>query len=992
MWIQKAWEGANAIHAQQLLLVSDQVNLDGYLALPGRELLQKAYTLTKARPSILDSQTTRLTSTRGVSAAAANEGKTEVPFPNEIGGTLALSSPATQSLQKPSNPMTWALGSLQETSQKIKGKVTLKGVAHVDTLEIVGEQAELDTLQYEGQDLLVATTQGISIHGTVKTHGSSSNYTQTHTPSQLKASHSAALLTQGTLERVGVQMTVGQGGLTTVSHQSIDRPAHTVAHHEWQDRHKKRTYSYTSHTTTSHPSHYNVQGKVTELTNQGLVMTGTQMTIQGGSFTTLQGSINAQPAQNLSSYSEQMQRKGGFCSSGSSGSAVSHRSQSIPVKIVSQETVSFVSPQGTTLLEGTHIETKQAPSVRVLADKFSALVRVDTVQSFSSHAKGNALGSTFKTRTEAHKIYTPVTTSHGIETFAPHSTIQNVEGKTPVNVTAQALSADIAYELLSPIKEVLELTDEELSNALLNLSTAKPGEITFETLRDVHDIKETKTRQAGALLYMIAPLLFTIPGMQLFAPLSQALATTALGASISVGLETAMSAFLTRFWIDLAYNNGDMKKTLKPLSSSKALKGLAIQALTASCRFTFLKEFKLDGQLTTPVQHLQKATVTGGINLGGSLLRGEKPGHALLATVQHIGADTLGGIGANAIAKATFDKALNDFTAVLAHGPLGAVTGALTGGRDGALSGALGGMVGEGVAKLSNPSGRVLTTEEKAAVLAKAQLAAALTAAAVNLDPQTAMGTATNAVENNAFFLPLLASKAVVDAASFTLDALTTIFEDDIEEAKEEVFCWLEDNDKMSYEDAKKLYEAGALTLQGILMVMGSEGKVASKALMKSAVGSKLKELAKKKGKDTTTSLRKATPHQGSRQGHRNPQSNTPSSSEMEKGSPQNVAHHERYKAAPSSKPMTVEEIINSSKLGRTTKGRSKQYERGGGMQSANKDFDKLGLSNIINVKGGRVGKLPDGKTVIVREKSTDGRPTLEIQYGNIKLKFRYDL
>jgi hypothetical protein len=63
-----------------------------------------------------------------------------------------------------------------------------------------------------------------------------------------------------------------------------------------------------------------------------------------------------------------------------------------------------------------------------------------------------------------------------------------------------------------------------------------------------------------------------------------------------------------------------------------------------------------------------------------------------------------------------------------------------------------------------------------------------------------------------------------------------------------------------------------ALTLQGTLMVMGSEGKVASKALMKTTVGSKLKELAKKKGKDTTTSLRKAEQATSANTGHVKPQ------------------------------------------------------------------------------------------------------------------------
>ncbi|XRM16253.1 hypothetical protein PGT30_000375 [Yersinia intermedia] len=56
-----------------------------------------------------------------------------------------------------------------------------------------------------------------------------------------------------------------------------------------------------------------------------------------------------------------------------------------------------------------------------------------------------------------------------------------------------------------------------------------------------------------------------------------------------------------------------------------------------------------------------------------------------------------------------------------------------------------------------------------------------------------------------------------------------------------------------------------------------------------------------------------------------------------------------------------------------------------------NKEFDALSPTEIKDIPGGRVGKLPDGRTVIVRERSTDGRPTLEIQSGKNRIKFRYD-
>ncbi|OCG19531.1 hypothetical protein A9G11_09925 [Gilliamella sp. wkB108] len=95
--------------------------------------------------------------------------------------------------------------------------------------------------------------------------------------------------------------------------------------------------------------------------------------------------------------------------------------------------------------------------------------------------------------------------------------------------------------------------------------------------------------------------------------------------------------------------------------------------------------------------------------------------------------------------------------------------------------------------------------------------------------------------------------------------------------------------------------------------------------------------------------------------------------------------------------PLTIDKMIETSTEGRKTSGRSIPYERFGGSSQANFDFDSLKPTNIKNIDGGRMGTLPDGRTIIVRTKSTDGRPTLEIQKksesGKVTsaTKFRYD-
>lgn len=84
----------------------------------------------------------------------------------------------------------------------------------------------------------------------------------------------------------------------------------------------------------------------------------------------------------------------------------------------------------------------------------------------------------------------------------------------------------------------------------------------------------------------------------------------------------------------------------------------------------------------------------------------------------------------------------------------------------------------------------------------------------------------------------------------------------------------------------------------------------------------------------------------------------------------------------------TLDDILNGATPGEQTKGRTKQYDKEGGFDQANKDFDNLGPSDIHTYPNGtRVGTLPDGRKVNVRPKST---PTVEVQSGKNKIKIRY--
>ncbi|WP_308365247.1 MULTISPECIES: RHS repeat-associated core domain-containing protein [unclassified Microbulbifer] len=91
-----------------------------------------------------------------------------------------------------------------------------------------------------------------------------------------------------------------------------------------------------------------------------------------------------------------------------------------------------------------------------------------------------------------------------------------------------------------------------------------------------------------------------------------------------------------------------------------------------------------------------------------------------------------------------------------------------------------------------------------------------------------------------------------------------------------------------------------------------------------------------------------------------------------------------------------VDKVLEGASPGEKTKGRTTNWDKPGGIDQANGDFDSLvpeGAKEITDSKGGkgRTGETADGKKVNVRPNSSDGRPTVEIQDGKNKIKVRYN-
>jgi hypothetical protein len=74
-----------------------------------------------------------------------------------------------------------------------------------------------------------------------------------------------------------------------------------------------------------------------------------------------------------------------------------------------------------------------------------------------------------------------------------------------------------------------------------------------------------------------------------------------------------------------------------------------------------------------------------------------------------------------------------------------------------------------------------------------------------------------------------------------------------------------------------------------------------------------------------------------------------------------------------------LDEIVDDAEKVRKTRGGTTIKEKDGGLEQLDKDADSIGgeVDDRGNIK---IITLPSGRKVIAREKSSDGRPTLEVQ------------
>lgn len=321
-------------------------------------------------------------------------------------------------------------------------------------------------------------------------------------------------------------------------------------------------------------------------------------------------------------------------------------------------------------------------------------------------------------------------------------------------------------------------------------------------------------------------------------------------------------------------------------------------------------------------------------------------------------AQALSGAAAPYLAEIIKKTAPNESSRIIAHAVLGAVVAQASGnsGMAGAAGAATTALIGESLKKSLYGDIPVsqLNEEQKQTLVALGSLAAGLTGGLAGGDSAGSMAGAQagkNEISNNMAGAGMLSQML----AHETLNS-AAMAEAGKGGANEQAALALTNKVKEGLDEACRKSDVCVL-----LAVMSVQNQSDSNDSQKPNIGKDLTEEQKKEAGGSSS------------------------------GSPDGWGPEDEEKGQHDTKATSVDDLMSSSAKGRETTGRSKLFERTGGMDAANKEFDSLNPTEIKEIKGGRVGKLPDGRNVIVREESSDGRPTLEIQSGKNRIKFRYD-
>ncbi len=258
----------------------------------------------------------------------------------------------------------------------------------------------------------------------------------------------------------------------------------------------------------------------------------------------------------------------------------------------------------------------------------------------------------------------------------------------------------------------------------------------------------------------------------LAAPLMSAGMNATVAAGCATAVSAGVSAIASQAAISIINNGGDLGAVAKELTSSQAMKSLAVSMVSAGVCGELLKALDIGGSISGDIgqqvlSRTQEAAIRAGVNtVLKSTIDGRNFADVLTEEARSGASNIVGGTLANKVGveyKAK-DSDINYVMHKIIHGVIGGISGLISGGTEEAFASAIGAtigeIVGEGYEKahrdgVYDPNHPSFNSKEREDMVKKgtmfSELSAAVFAGLLGQDPNAAARAANNAVTENSF-------------------------------------------------------------------------------------------------------------------------------------------------------------------------------------------------------------------------------------------------
>lgn len=279
---------------------------------------------------------------------------------------------------------------------------------------------------------------------------------------------------------------------------------------------------------------------------------------------------------------------------------------------------------------------------------------------------------------------------------------------------------------------------------------------------------------AAAAIVIVVTYFTAGAGSGVAGPLMSAGMNATVAAGCATAVSAGVSAIASQAALSIINNGGDFRAVAKELTSSQAMKSLAVTMVSAGVCGELLKALDIGTAISGDIgqqvlSRTQEAAIRTGVNtVLKSTIEGRNFAEVLTEEARSGAANVVGGTLANKVGveyKAK-DSDINYVMHKIIHGVIGGISGLISGGTEEAFAAAIGAtigeIVGEGYEKahrdgVYDPNHPSFNAKEREDMVRKgtmfSELSAAVFAGVLGQDPNAAARAANNAVTENAFLI-----------------------------------------------------------------------------------------------------------------------------------------------------------------------------------------------------------------------------------------------